>query len=111
MKQLKKIFVSVLAQFCVCVCLSLTVEAFDGDEYVSTPLEELNFIEESGTWMNPLYEDLKIEMETENARTASYSVDSAVIICLLKKHWSILKMELKIDLRILHLFDFMSMNV
>lgn len=80
MKQLKKIFIGVLAQFCVCVCLSLTVEAFDGDEYVSTPLEELNFIEESGTWMNPLYEDLKIEIETENARTASYSVESTVSV-------------------------------
>ena len=50
MNRLRKILLGVVLQLSICVCLSLTAEAYDGDEHVTTPLSQLNFEEKSGTW-------------------------------------------------------------
>ena len=75
MNRLRKILLGVVLQLSICVCLSLTAEAYDGDEHVTTPLDELNFEEKSGTWVNPMCEDFGIEVEEDQNDIATYSSD------------------------------------
>ena len=75
MNRLRKILLGVVLQLSICVCLSLTAEAYDGDEHVTTPLSQLNFEEKSGTWVNPMCEDFGIEAEEEQNEIATYSSD------------------------------------
>ena len=75
MNRLRKILLGVVLQLSICVCLSLTAEAYDGDEHVTTPLNELNFEEKSGTWVNPMCEDFGIEAEEDQNEIATYSSD------------------------------------
>lgn len=76
MNRLRKILLGVVLQLSICVCLSLTAEAYDGDEHVTTPLNELNFEEKSGTWVNPMCEDFGIEAEEDQNEIATYSNDA-----------------------------------
>lgn len=76
MNRLRKILLGVVLQLSICVCLSLTAEAYDGDEHVTTPLNELNFEEKSGTWINPMCEDFGIEAEEDQNEIATYSNDA-----------------------------------
>ena len=76
MNRLRKILLAVVLQLSICVCLSLTAEAYDGDEHVTTPLNELNFEEKSGTWVNPMCEDFGIEAEEDQNEIATYSNDA-----------------------------------
>ena len=76
MNRLRKILLGVVLQLSICVCLSLTAEAYDGDEHVTTPLSQLNFEEKSGTWVNPMCEDFGIEAEENQNEIATYSNDA-----------------------------------